>query len=240
MPDADDPNAEELKDLREMGILQHLPLLLAAKGENLSDKHFSALVSVCENVTMRYLIVGDRNPNLLETKYSEWAIRLRQEGAKAIASIYREAQELCPRDEEFKDGFKSLSELKTVTARYILRKINEYLSGTEMKVVGPQEVQVEHVLPQNPSDEWKPLFPNDKEARQFAERLGNLTLLDGKRNKSIANRGFDVKRSRYAESQIKITRDLCAKTVWDADAIEERQNQFAELALKIWAFEKDR
>jgi hypothetical protein len=219
LPAASDPQAPDLTDLKEMGIMQHLPLLLAAKSKGLADSDVSELLQVIQNLTMRYLIVGERNPNRLEASYSDWAIKIRNEGQDAIPYLRADAQSLCPPDEEFEDGFLRLTGLRTATARYILRKINENRAGRELRVAGPSEVNVEHILPQNPPQDWGPGIPDDRQERKLlAERLGNLTLLHERLNKEASNRPFDAKvRDYYSRSRIEITKDLRGTERWDGE-----------------------
>ncbi len=238
-PPAGSAHSSDLMDLRDMGIQQHLPLLLGAANVALPNREFGRVVGVCENLTVRYLIVADLEPNRLERKYSEWAIALRKGGAPAIDTIVREAASLCPEDDEFVKGFGNLTGLRTATARYLLRKINEHESGgRELKVAGPSEVHVEHILPQNPSAAWDPYIPKLRSARrELSERLGNLTLLAVKLNKEASNRLFTQKAADYyRKSQIEITRQLCNETNWDATTIDKRQERWAKIAPTIWSF----
>jgi len=235
-PPADDPLARDLAELRDMAVQQHLPLLLAAKSRALKAKELRRLMSLCESLTMRYSVVGDRNPNRLEAKYSEWARMLRERGPGCLGDIADGAQSLCPDDEEFKDGFLALERLKAPTARYILRKINDHVVGREGEFKSPSEVHIEHILPRSWTTDWLKVF-SKQEAADCVERLGNLTLLAEPLNKKASNRSFATKaREVYAKSEVRITKDLAEIRQWDAQAIEQRQGQFAEMACKIWSF----
>ena len=234
-----DHNSEELNDFAAMGILQHLPLLLAAKRNSAKQEEFSAVMRICESITMRYLIVGSKNPNKLEQKYSSWARKVRGEGllATKIVDIRKEAEEeLYIDDNAFTEGFKLLAGLSTPTNRYILRKINRKLSGDEIKQ--PSVVNIEHILPQNPSDggDWIVEFDSIDERKQQVVRLGNLTLLHSILNKKAANKSFEAKKNQfYVKSNIWITKDLDKIPVWNKAAIDKRQNDFAEIAVVVWA-----
>lgn len=236
-PSATDPHATDIVDFRDMGIMQHLPLLLAARVAGLPAMQFSRLVALCGTVTMRYLISGDRNPNQLERSYSTWAIRLRKGGEGVVDEIVNEANSLCPDDDEFMAGFKALANLKTAQTRYVLRKVNEHLSGKEMRLAGPAYVHLEHILPLNPSPGWTPYIPSDRQkARALAQRLGNLTLLDEMLNKEASNRPFDQKKANYySKSKIEITKQLCTEDTWDAKRIDARQEKMASFAPAIWS-----
>lgn len=235
-PLSTDPNSADLTDLRLMGIHQHLPLLLAAKASGMSAEQFDRLVSVCTSLTVRYLIVGKQNPNRLEEKYSSWAIKLRSQKENAVHTIRKEAGGLAPKNSEFIERMKEIGGLEQAQARYILRKINEHVAGKEL-LGSTTDVHVEHILPENPSEEWEPYMPKDKQERAaLIKKLGNQTLLAGPLNKKASNQGFQQKKKQYQQSQIAITNVLAELAVWDADAIRKRQEYFADLAPEIWAF----
>ena len=53
-------------------------------------------------------------------------------------------------------------------------------------------INLEHILPENPSDEWKHL--DAETARTNYKRLGNMVLLQATKNNAIGNKGFDEKK----------------------------------------------
>jgi uncharacterized protein with ParB-like and HNH nuclease domain len=231
-PSSDDPNASELTDLRDMKLMQHLPLLLAAK--KLPAKQFKQLVKLCSTITVRYLIVGERNPNQLERKYSEWAKIIRKKKSKSeriISRITLEAKEMCPDDEEFEEGFKLLGqeELRTNVAWYILRKLEEKTKG-EIQIKR-DVVELEHIMPRNPEPGSWPNY-DDK----LVTRLGNLTLIGDEFNKQASNYSFEKKKRYYKKSEIAITKNLSKIKYWTSEEIEKRQNNFAKVAPNIWNF----
>ncbi len=241
-PGATDPDAADLIDLKEMGIQQHLPLLLAAKSVNLmpkeAEKTFHTLVQVCSSLTVRYLIAGEGNPNRLESAYSDWARRVRREKNQALDGIREEAATLCENDDELIESFKSVQGDERSRARHVLRKIEEHLQGGELRLAGPSAVHIEHILPLNPSKEWAHLVPEDpEEVEDLTQMLGNLTLLDKALNREASNQSFSIKRDKYySKSKISITKELSGEAFWNAERIQARQDRFAILAPKIWSF----
>ena len=225
-----DPCALELRDLRDMRMTQGLPLLMAAK-EECDDSAFKRFVNLVESLAIRNTLVGKRNPNELERNFGTWARRLRTD--KNLSLIYDEASNLCVSDDEFMEGFQELSDLSIPQARYILRKIE--WSGNQETQLASTGVEVEHILPQSVDPSWKTYFGESEEDLGDArQRLGNLTLLDGKLNKSAAAKLFDEKKDRYRSSNISMTRDLADLPGWSYQTIVDRQKNFAEKAKSIW------
>jgi hypothetical protein len=72
-------------------------------------------------------------------------------------------------------------------------------------------------------------------------RLGNLTLLAGKKNQAQANLSFPEKADAYTGSALLISSRTNIQELWDGqnwawrvDGIKARQAQLAEHALKVW------
>jgi hypothetical protein len=65
--------------------------------------------------------------------------------------------------------------------------------------------------------------------------IGNLTLLDFKINSELQRSAFTIKKSKYSDSVLKITKDLVAVTLWRQEEIEARTDYVAEMFDLIWA-----
>jgi len=93
-------------------------------------------------------------------------------------------------------------------------------------------VNLEHILPQSPSEAWSHV--RDEEVDAYSKRIGNLTILDKKLNLDAGNNGFERKKTIYKDSCFLLTSSLKDYDRWDKDTIEARQTKLAELALKVW------
>ncbi|MBI4234079.1 MAG: DUF262 domain-containing protein [Chloroflexi bacterium] len=230
-PKQEDLEALTLRDLNLMGVTQHLPFLLAAK-QALKEKQFSEIVKLVESLTMRYLVVGNQNPNKLERSYSEWAILIRRGGTGD--GLQAKANDLLTQVPSFEEGFKSLTNLPPAHVRYILRKIEEHKTSKELTIAW-SGVEIEHILPQTPSDAWvEAIGLPQKVVEQLSSKLGNLTLLSKPLNKKVSNKPFQIKLQHYKQTKIKITQDLERFNSWDNQTIEQRQSEFAALAMSLW------
>lgn len=109
----------------------------------------------------------------------------------------------------------------------------------------PQNLWVEHVMPQSWGDDWpyedgSTGHPSDDDGRAIARNailhtLGNLTLLTGGLNISSGNKGFDEKRTKFSEhTGLFLNKWFTGKTRWAEDEIQERGERLADLAVARW------
>lgn len=194
------------------------------------------LVAACESITVRHSIVGERNPNLLETMYAQLCAALREDSSSIQNILSRENLFDLPGDTEFQESFVGV-ELSNVTTtwREILVRLNSILGTGETKVEGASKVHVEHILPQKPSA--KALQEADltpSEAEELIDKIGNLTLLLGKTNRQGSNKPFSAKKESYEKSQITLNRWIAGKNRWGQSEIEERSQELAKLAVSAY------
>jgi len=113
-------------------------------------------------------------------------------------------------------------------AKYVLLKY-EYLIQDNSRYEGPPNfISVEHVLPQNPpkNSKWREWF-TDEEIEQYKHKMGNLVLLNRRKNSSLSNLDFDKKKERYFKGSISTfpsINHIMQKTEWRKEDIEDRTN----------------
>jgi len=104
-----------------------------------------------------------------------------------------------------------------------------------------KRVWLEHILPEKwqSCDYWKERW-KEEEAEKWLNRLGNLTLLDKKLNKSASNSPFPIKKDIYAgrrgypKTSFELTRQLQNYNNWTIREIEIRHNRILkEICNKI-------
>lgn len=133
----------------------------------------------------------------------------------------------------------------TVFPRARLRMVLEALEGglytglTE-KVVLPNDLTIEHVLPQEWSTHW-PLpesadpFQGRLERDAAKHRLGNLTLVTGRLNPKMSNAPWPEKQASLREhSVMRISTDIRNAMSWDETEIAERSERLADVAVAVW------
>ncbi|CZE48126.1 DUF262 domain-containing protein [Campylobacter geochelonis] len=101
---------------------------------------------------------------------------------------------------------------------------------------------LEHLLPQNWEKNYKSIFENNDEAREYIYQLGNMTLLRGRFNTSLQDENWNVKLNgdnkskhyikKYAD--LTINKELLDKNKWDKTEIENRTAKFLEDIYSIW------
>lgn len=225
-----------LSGLKSLGVKQCYPLLLAAK-QSLNKKNFQGFPKFVENLTFRYSTVCKKNPNKLEREYSMAAIRLRKEGDSAFQHVLIALSKLSPPDAEFERSFvgDDFTPNNTV-ARHILSRIEmSFAKDSPWVVAGSRTVNTEHILPKSLDHFWKNVVEkNEIDHKRTVQRLGNLTLLEGKKNTKLSNSPFPIKRKVYLKSKLKITEQVATYNEWNEDTIREHQEWLYNKAKHIW------
>lgn len=226
-----------LSDIRSLGADALYPLLLAAS-EKTNYAELQELINASISYYVRWTVVGRRESTLLEEKIFGAA---KEMSANArVGFTLRKICDWIPDDEVFYTDFTEASTPKTSQSRYLLAKIEEALrvhAGVDEVVVASSSVvHVEHIYPQKPSLETR---LDDHDA--WVNRIGNLTLLNGKKNQSISNLSYSHKSSIYEESMLLVASTTGTSRIWDmekdwwrVEGIIERQRDLANLALSIW------
>lgn len=88
-------------------------------------------------------------------------------------------------------------------AKYVLLRLEYLLAHHAAPLNLPDEISVEHILPQHPSkaSQWVEDF-TDVQRETWLHRLGNLMLLSRRKNTSLGNLDFGEKRLRYFEERV--------------------------------------
>lgn len=222
-----------LEDLKSLGARQIYPLLLSAYKKFGASKQFKITVELSTVLTFRYSIICGLNPNKLEDEYSDIAVKLRQ--GKDLTYVKQKFLQLNPNNETFLQEFNKKEITNQKIARYLLIKITErLLRGTDVGT--DEDISLEHIMPQKPSLEWKKyIIKQNINHEDFIDRIGNLTLLTGPRNRGASNKLFQIKcKEIYRKSFLPITKDICRYKQWNEEIIIERQKKLAEIAKNIW------
>ena len=214
-------------------VEQIRPLLFAVArhfNEEEADKAFRLFVSW----SVRFLIYGGRG-GLLDVQYSQ---RAQEVGSGRItkARELRDAMDkYVPSDAQFIEAFSTARVSRPRLARYYLRALEKQRKGdSQPEWVANEEVSeidLEHVLPLNPGEEWD--IESDV-ARAAQRLLGNMALVKRVQNRDMANRPFLEKRDTFRSSGYYTTQDIAKYDHWDLATIRERQTELAAIAAKTW------
>ena len=129
-------------------------------------------------------------------------------------------------------------------AKLLLMRIEDEMSFVPL-AISPQDLSVEHVLPQrpSPSSAWRKLFPDNAERETCQASLGNLALVTPRQNDRAENKDFAQKLEIYREVEpgapvfVSNAAILEART-WQAADIKNREAQMMDVIAKLWRLER--
>lgn len=183
-----------------------------------------ASVEQLQSLLLRRKIVGLSNDRLV-ARLCRAADLGRDELTHAIARIM-------PSDERTRVGLK-YSDLPHPA--YVLAR----LSGVDEH----DGLDVEHVVPLAPSDDWSgdgvrrwAEYTDDEQNahRALAQTLGNLTLLEAELADQAFGASFPAKRALYARSAVLPTAELARAESWGTAGIAERTEHLTTLFTRVW------
>ena len=247
---------------------QHLSLLLAAK--DLPNDCFIELCHHIENLLF-WLTFTKQKTNEFERYFIDLAGKIRSvediDDLKnfIINNINPIKQKL---KVKFENNFLSCkqSDLQKYRVKYILAKITQYIQEkalgseapiTELNTFIKSSVEIEHILPETPTEKIVNDFDKPTEIKKYIYQLGNLTLLEKSINASIKNMPFSNKRDAYKQSNFYLTKSIAEEIkvgkdtaidraveelkefqTWNSQSIEERQKTLTDIAKKVWDMEE--
>ena len=239
-----------VQTLNEFGIIHSRPLLLAIL-EHFNKTEIEKSLKLLVSWSVRFLISGSVSSGTFEAQFSQKAIDVRngfhlnknkQSVPVKSANDLSLIMDIVPSDVEFEEKFSSDGRITTSKfARYILRVLEREKQNVKEpeKVINADEsdVNLEHVLPQNPSPNWGNL--TDEEASVYYSKIGNLALLQKTPNSKIGNLKPSDKEPVLSKSEILLTRmigdEIQSSKNWGIKEIQKRQKELANLAVKAWS-----
>ncbi|AKG15754.2 DUF262 domain-containing protein [Moraxella bovoculi] len=119
-------------------------------------------------------------------------------------------------------------------ARYILLLANYlYLDEKTEFVIPDTIISVEHILPQNPSEnsQWRQDF-DDESREQWTNKIGNLIIITRKKNSAQSNKDFVQKKEKYFKANVELGRSVyvMSKQSWTlSDLIDNHKEVLKKL-----------
>lgn len=248
---------------------QHFILLLA--GRHLAPELFSQLCRAIENLFFCYIITRERT-QIFERNFALWSADLRRVNEhKSLDRFIRQkfTSDLATRRPAFDFAFQQLTQdrIQQYRMRYVLARLTQYIEQQAWsnpahanldQYIAPT-VNVEHILPQTPTDEVRKRFDRKEQYDDYVKMLGNLTLLEKTINTSVSNDLYEKKMLGYQQSSYLLTRSLVEKPRvgidtqlnraakqliafdrWDSITIETRQAMLSRLAVLAWNIPEER
>ena len=243
---------EHVRSLKLLGARQTHPVMLAAL-KKFEPSEMEKLLRLLETIIVRYQLIGGGRTGKLEIECARLAEAIYSgkisdaNGQRKIATahdVFQECHEVYPSDPVFEDDFASARETNNQKAVYILRGVERELRRKEQQTRAaenePGSLTLEHICPKNPGEEWSKLMNADPFFKEDCiNRLGNMCLQIPGDNRKIARASFDDKKKVYAESTIRLTRNIPTNFPspdWDRKSVESRQVHMAKLAVTVWRF----
>lgn len=227
----DDFENKLLTELDILGVTQAHSILLAGYNK-FNNEDIRELLQLIVNFSFRYSTICGKNPNKLEKKYSDLAYEVFN-NSLSLDEVKKQIIELSPSDDEFMKSFVSKNFKNTIFPRYILGKIENFISSEE-KIIDFPAVHLEHIMPKK-IDKW---IEEDGEVGKYYDKyvnnIGNMVLLSKSINTAIKNNIFSIKREKYDGSEINLVGDIKAKKKWNEEEIKWNGNRYYEHAKNIW------
>ncbi|MBN9214440.1 MAG: hypothetical protein ABS62_09460 [Microbacterium sp. SCN 70-200] len=229
----DPAQAPDTEIARQLGYLNTFgrgvyPLVMRlyrshAHGELGIDELLSSLEQL-QSLLLRRKIVGISTDRLVA--------RLCRAADRGTNDLVHAIARITPSDERTRVGLK-YGDLPH--AHYVLGR----LAGTN----GGDALDIEHVVPLAPSDEWSPdgirrwaeLTDDEQNSfRALAQTLGNLTLLEQPLAERAIDASFPAKRAAYAASDVVLTTEIASADAWSTAAIAARTEHLTDVFVRVW------
>lgn len=131
-------------------------------------------------------------------------------------------------------GRLSRSSRRDKLRRYLVLRINAALG----EVLGIyDDANVEHVLPNTPTNWWRHFFSDPDRYADYANMIGNYVLVTDKQDSDADNRTFPEKFDVYFNRGYPvraITADIARVREWTIPALEERQERLCHVMSVEW------
>lgn len=232
---------ERLRRYERLEVSVAWPLILNLYADQdsgaLSTEEFCAILDTLENYFIRRFICGvptyGLNKILTPLYHQAKAQMSLLDGIRVIL-----AQKDYPSDTNFR---QSLINVRLYGTGERLSKAKLVLEALERKLAGKEQVatdplSIEHIMPQTITPSWQEhLGDSWRETHELKlHTLGNLTLTGY--NSELSNGDFAAKRTLFLQSPIYLSRSITRFEQWDEEAIQQRGEELAELALQVWPY----
>jgi hypothetical protein len=219
---------------RDLRVEQIRPLLFAIV-RHFAIKEAKEAIRLAVFWSVRFLMAGGRG-GLLDRNYAQRAEEIASGKTKTANALKTALADILPSDALFETAVAEARISQIFLARYLLR-------GLEMKAKKDPEpenipndeenvINLEHILPEHPNGNWNHI-DSDTAALMY-KRLGNMVLLQAKKNALIGNSAFSEKRKHLKDSAFLLTSEVAKCSEWGAKEIKDRQSRLAKLAVETW------
>lgn len=230
-----------LRSLNRFGSDTPYPFVLKLfeardRHEALTPEQMTAILAIIEGFLVRRMFA-----NVPTNQLNRLFIRLWdqlpdvEDPVAAVRAVLSEPSRRWPSDAEFREAFARYplyTDSRGPQRRLVLDRLEESYGHQEH--VALEELQIEHVIPQTLTDDWRAaLGANSDEVHQrWLHTAGNLTLTGY--NPEISNAAWQAKRVFYANSNVSMTRELADLDEFTEERLRHRAQLLADRAVAIW------
>lgn len=119
----------------------------------------------------------------------------------------------------------------------VLLKLNDIV-GKEVVAIDPRRASCEHILPLNGSrTPWGSTFRHANGryfGGEYANKLGNLTILTHQQNQLADTKPYGAKRKILRDSGFALSKEAAKARTWTAAAIDARSEKLFQMLVKHW------
>lgn len=122
---------------------------------------------------------------------------------------------------------------------FVLQRLDSALAdGTA--TYNYKTISIEHVLPQTPkaASKWVSDFSDEKQRKDATHKIGNLVLLNRRKNASASNFDFSEKKEKYFKndgvSPFPLTTEVLGETEWTPLVVTNRQKRLVDKLAEVW------
>jgi hypothetical protein len=129
----------------------------------------------------------------------------------------------------------STTKRKSIVA--VLRRLEAAIASHESEShIYTSNVSLEHILPQKPAQKssWRDSW-RDSDREVWTHLIGNLCILNGKKNASASNLDFADKQAKYSKTIFPLTKDITKLDQWTPNECEARHAKLLDQCRKIFS-----
>lgn len=227
------------KSLRTLALFDVMQIryLMLAVAHHFAPREAANAFALFVNWIVRFFIAGAEKIGRVDSVYARLAHTIHT--TNDIKSSRDLSSAMAPHlanDAEFEAAFTVAKVSQGKLARFYLDALERKTTHEEDAGLVPDDdtsrVNLEHIIPLNTSTHWGHI---DKDlAASLYNRLGNMALLNARKNARLGDVGFVDKKKTFSSSPFVLTRSVCKFRKWGADEIGVRQSELARLAVTTW------
>lgn len=232
-PDRSPGVTRSLARLNRLDSATTWPLLLWLFAQRdagaLDDAGLARAIDMLCGFILRRFVAGDSSRG-----YGEMFVRAIRDSADEPGAALEQflLQRGWPDDARFIEAFTRFPLYKRGYAREVLEALE--LARGHKEQASLAQAQIEHILPQTLSDAWADALGEEAERvhGEWLHRPGNLTL--SAYNQEMGNQPFAVKRARFQQSNVALTREVVDYAQWGEFEIQQRGERLGAEAAELW------